>query len=110
MLRLLRPTETIDVDVGGTTFTLRLQSHSAARALRIKHTKRGRLDEEAMAAEFWKDHLVGWKSLADASGKPVEFHASRVLEVVDALPDDVIALLTVRAREPQFATAEALQG
>lgn len=110
MLRLLRKSETVEVPIGGTTFKVLLQSHGAARALRMKHTKRGRVDEEAMAAEFWRTHLVGWKDLAAADGTAAPFAEAVVLEVVDALPDDVISLLTAKVREPQVAAQEALQG
>lgn len=122
MLRLLKKTETVDLTIGGTTFTLRPQSHGAARALRLRNTKRGRVDEETMAADFWKTHLVGWKGLADVDGNEVPFPAAVegetpaqaavrhlvVIDVVDALPDDVISLLTAKIREPLEAAHRAL--
>jgi hypothetical protein len=108
MLRLIRKQETVDVALGTTTFKVRLQTHGEARALKIKHSRRGMVDQEAMAAEFMSTHVVGWQNLADADGNVIPFDPALVLQVVDALPDDVISLLTLRIREPQAAVTEAL--
>lgn len=108
MLRLIRKDETAEVVLGETTFVVRLQSHGEARALRTRNLKRGRVDDEALSADFWARHLVGWRDLANASGEKIPFDAALVLEVVGALPDDVITLLTTKIREPQVAHQEAL--
>ena len=109
MLRLIRKGETVDVPLGDTVFKVRLQPHGEARRMRVKHSKRGVLDEEAMFSDFWTTHLVGWKDLANGeSAERIPFAAGLVLEVVDSLPDDVITLLTRRIREPQVAVSEAL--
>ena len=109
MLRLIRKGETTNVPLGDTVFKVRLQAHGEARKLRVKHSKRGLLDEEAMSAEFWTTHLVGWENLANGEARErIPFADGLVLEVVDSLPDDVITLLTRRIREPQIAVSEAL--
>lgn len=108
MLRLIRKDETREFEAAGTTFVVKLQSHAAARNLRLKHSNRGRVDEKAMAAELFQEHLVGWRNLADAEGALIPFDPKLVLMVVDALPDDVIMLITAKIREPQVAHSEAL--
>lgn len=108
MLRLIRKDETAEVAIGETTFVVRLQSHAEAKALRLRHATRGRVDEAKLGADFWGAHLVGWRNLGDADGEPIPFDPKVVLTVVDALPDDVIMVLTARIREPQVAHKEAL--
>ena len=108
MLRLIRKDETVEVAVGGTTFVVKLQSYAEARALRLRHSSKGRVDEEALALDLWKRHLVGWRDLANADGEVIPFDAGLVPDVINNLPDDVIMLLTMRIREPQAAHAKAL--
>jgi hypothetical protein len=125
MLRLIGQDETADVSIDGTTFTVRKVPHGEIEVLKRKHSKRGRLDEEAYAIDLWPRILVGWNGLCDSAGKPVEFvSGARVTyrdpvsgeqhdvplayAIAQWLPDSVVAIVMQRARELELAHGHAL--
>lgn len=107
-LRILREDETIDVPLGGTTFRIRKIPHGKSVELTRRHTRAGRLDEDAFSQALWEYALAGWSGLLDGDGRELPFAANMAYAVAKALPHEVSETLLVRARQAELHVHEAL--
>ena len=108
MLRTIKAEDVQQRAFGETVFDVKLCPHGRFKALRIKHSRAGRVDQEALNGELLATHVVGWKDLSDADGKEIPFRSEIVAEVLLALPETVVMDLLLAVLQPATKVAEAL--
>ena len=95
MIRIISDSERNKFEFQGSTFYYRRISMAKAIQLTKEHTKRGRVNQEALGIEMLRWCLLGWEDVADENGEPVAFSQ----ELVSSLPPELIDEFTPLLRE-----------